>query len=894
MKQSFFDRRDFLKATTIIGVSGALGLSLSDGLIPKAKAETHDATSGVGGEIKIVKTNCRACIHNCGVLAHVKNGRVVKLEGNPEYPMSKGTLCAKGLAGIQALYNPNRNKYPMLRVGKRGENKWKRISWNDALQKLADTLMDTREKYGAEAVFCSTGGGGNPQFPSIARFCNAFGTPNWFEPGCSQCYLPRTLTWDLMYGGPASSIADSEALELYSKDSKIKTLVLWGTSVSYSCPAGGGRILTELRSKGVRTVSVDPRFTPDAARADVWLPIRPGTDVALMLSWIRYVIANNHYDKDFVLKWTNLPFLVNTKTHMLLRASELVSDGDSNTFVIWDTTSKSAKPLTYPWDEKLIPALEGEFNVGGETYKTGFQLLKDRVEPYTLEHAAKICWLEKDKIEQALQLYIQGPSGISLGVATDQHPNSTQAAMSICILDSIMGNVEKPGALMQRRPHSGTMEPSTYIVPEARKLLSEEQLNKRLGAIEHKGLLQWGAAHIPTVLNAILTAKPYQPRVWIERSGNKFAVLGNASSWLPAIDKVDFIAHMYMYPTSFSSYADMLLPAAEWLETNMLVESLNMLCGRQAVTHTWETMDETLFWSKLAKRLADMGHENCQKAFDAEFMGRDLPYWNTMEELLDARLKPLSITWKEFIKKSPMEFMPYDKWHQYYVYKQVDPETGLPVGFSTPSKKLELYGERFIELGRTGRPYATYDLPPASQDYDALPYYAEPHENPNADVGKEFPLVMTNGRLPMFHHGTLRNVPWLREIYPVPEIWINPVAAKKYGVEQSDWVWVESRRGKTQAKARVTEGIAPGTVYMERFWFPETLNTESHGWKEMNVNVLSKNDAPFNDVCGTYTLRGYQVRVYKADSAPEGVWTEPEQFAPWLPNPSDPTPEAEA
>jgi anaerobic selenocysteine-containing dehydrogenase len=141
-------------------------------------------------ETRYVKTACRACIANCGVIAHVREGRVVKLEGNPEDPMSKGRMCAKGLAGIQALYNPNRIKYPMKRIGPRGSGQWERISWDEALDIIARKLMETREKYGAEAVFCSTGGGGNPEIWSIARFCNIFGTPNWFEPGCAQCYLP--------------------------------------------------------------------------------------------------------------------------------------------------------------------------------------------------------------------------------------------------------------------------------------------------------------------------------------------------------------------------------------------------------------------------------------------------------------------------------------------------------------------------------------------------------------------------------------------------------------------------------------------------------------------------------------------------------------------------------
>jgi anaerobic selenocysteine-containing dehydrogenase len=144
-------------------------------------------------EVKLINTCCRACIANCGVIAHVKNGRVIKLEGNPEDKMSKGRLCAKGLSGIQALYHPNRNKYPMLRVGARGENKWKRISWDEAIDIIAKKLMETREKYGAESLVCSTGGGGNPEIWSIARFCNIFGTPNWFERDVHNVICPEFL-----------------------------------------------------------------------------------------------------------------------------------------------------------------------------------------------------------------------------------------------------------------------------------------------------------------------------------------------------------------------------------------------------------------------------------------------------------------------------------------------------------------------------------------------------------------------------------------------------------------------------------------------------------------------------------------------------------------------------
>ncbi|HHT17441.1 MAG TPA: molybdopterin-dependent oxidoreductase, partial [Papillibacter sp.] len=476
------------------------------------------------------------------------------------------------------------------------------------------------------------------------------------------------------------------------------------------------------------------------------------------------------------------------------------------------------------------------------------------------------------------------PSGLAIGVATDQTANSVQAAMAAATLDILMGNVERPGALMQRFRTSGVLKQPNYPVPVAQKMLPPEQLKKRLGGIEYKGLHIWYAGHPSSILDAILTGRPYQPRVWIDRSGNKLGVVAESQKWVEAIEKLDFIVHMHVCQTSFSAYADILLPAAEWLETDMIVETCNTLVARQAVVQLWETMDETLFWSKLAKRLAELGHEGCQKAFDPEFMGEDLAYWDSMDEFFSHFTKEVGLTWEEFKEKAPFEYMSKDEWRSYYVYLEPD-ENGKPKGFNTPSKKLEVYLESMITLSRTGKPFSPIDLPPASKDYEPLPYYLEPIESPNSELAKEYPLVYTGGRVPFYHHSTGRNIPALREIYPVPELTIHTHDAEKYEISDGDWVWIESPRGKTRTMAKVTEGIMPGVVHMERFWTPETLNTPTHGWKEMNVNVLTSAGAPYNDVVGTYTLRGFQVKVYKAEGPPEGVWQKPEEFRKWLPLP---------
>ncbi len=141
MDQAVMSRRGFTKLAALTGAGAALGATLGSGNL----VQTAEAKTSTEGTVK-VKTLCRACVARCAVIATVENGRVVKLEGNTEDGTTHGGLCAKGLAGIQALYNPNRNKYPMRRVGERGGNQWERISWEEAIDEIATKLWEAKQQ----------------------------------------------------------------------------------------------------------------------------------------------------------------------------------------------------------------------------------------------------------------------------------------------------------------------------------------------------------------------------------------------------------------------------------------------------------------------------------------------------------------------------------------------------------------------------------------------------------------------------------------------------------------------------------------------------------------------------------------------------------------------------
>ena len=294
-----------------------------------------------------------------------------------------------------------------------------------------------------------------------------------------------------------------------------------------------------------------------------------------------------------------------------------------------------------------------------------------------------------------------------------------------------------------------------------------------------------------------------------------------------------------------------------------------------------------------------------------------------MEEYYEFVASNVGMTWDELVAKAPYnDVEPEEYWNAPYeqTYQGLAPDGKTYAGFGRCAAgdikdnplKCGPYGDTMIYIGRHGA--EKFEMPPASVEYEPMPYYREPEDI--QEYGDDYPLVLTEGRIPHFHHGTLRNNPYIREIYPAPEVWISPEYAAEHGIESGDWVNVKSPRTDgldvfsnldtgeeltaegqrivadgIYGVAHVTEGIAKDCAYMERFWNPEFLEEGQDprkSWTTCNMNVLTKNTGYYNPEFGTYTLRGINVKIEKA-ARPDGVWYEPTDFAPWLPQPSENT-----
>lgn len=289
---SKISRRDWLRRSSAAGAAATA-----------AKAAPPLGRPGWQGSRRVeqIATNCEMCFWRCGVLAEVRDGRVVKLQGNPDHPLTEGRLCARGNAGTQLLYDPDRLKRPMLRTGARGEGKFREISWEQALDFLAARMNELKRKYGAESIAFFPHGVASTFFVTLMR---AFGTPNSAEPAFSQCRGPREVGYALTFG---SAFGSPEPVDL----EEARLIVLIGSHIGENVFTSQVTAFSTALARGAKLIVVDPRFSVAAAKADWWLPIRPGTDIALLLAWMNVLLNEAIYDKEYIARYAQgLPELV--------------------------------------------------------------------------------------------------------------------------------------------------------------------------------------------------------------------------------------------------------------------------------------------------------------------------------------------------------------------------------------------------------------------------------------------------------------------------------------------------------------------------------------------------------------------------------------------------------
>src|SRR4030042_1338396 len=276
--------------------------------------------SNVAREIEVygydamVKSHCRMCHGGCGVFVYVKDGKIKKIAGDPDCPINHGTWCSKGIASSQLVYHPDRLTYPVKRIGPKGSGKWERITWDEALDTIAARMLDYKEHYGAESVVLGYGTGRENE-AAIYRFANLFGSPSVLTAG-HFCYGPRIATSIITCG--SNPIVDYE--------NHPKCIMVWGNNVVISNPdCYKGEPFSVALDEGAKLIVVDPRLTRAAARAHVWLQLRPGPATALALGMANVIVSEELYDKEFVKNFVHGwgPFVDRVNEYTLDRVEQI-------------------------------------------------------------------------------------------------------------------------------------------------------------------------------------------------------------------------------------------------------------------------------------------------------------------------------------------------------------------------------------------------------------------------------------------------------------------------------------------------------------------------------------------------------------------------------------------
>jgi thiosulfate reductase/polysulfide reductase chain A len=281
-------RRRFLKITAATFGAATVGGAVG----PAGQVASAAGRAPAAGDVKTIPTFCEMCFWRCGGIAYVRDGKLWKFEGNPRDPQSRGRLCPRGTGAVGTHFDPDRLRKPLLRVGDRGRQEWKAVTWDEAFTYIADKMKAIKAQHGAESIAMFNHGIG---VRFIQHVLKSYGCTNFAGPSFAQCRGPRDVGFALTFG---TGLGSPEPTDIRNTE----CLVLVGSHLGENMHNSQVQEFAEAIDRRVPIIVVDPRFSVAASKAKYWLPIKPGTDLALLLGWANVLVAEGRYDRAFVEK----------------------------------------------------------------------------------------------------------------------------------------------------------------------------------------------------------------------------------------------------------------------------------------------------------------------------------------------------------------------------------------------------------------------------------------------------------------------------------------------------------------------------------------------------------------------------------------------------------------
>ena len=776
---------------------------------------------------------CALCRSRCGCISVVQDGKLVAVEPNPEHPTGQA-LCAKGRAVPEMVYSPDRLLYPIKRTAPKGaaDPGWQRISWDEALDMTANALDRVRREAGAHAVAFSvttpSGTAMGDAIPWVERLIRSFGSPNTVY-GTEICNWHKDNATAFTFGAGVGS-PDYE---------RAGCIIHWGHNPNTAWLVHAQRTAA-AKARGAKLVVVDPRRAGGAVKADQWLRVRPGYDGALALAIAGVMIDNGWYDETFLRHWSTGPFLIHPDTGRYLSAADLDRAGAPGTYVAWDV--EAAAPVVFdpktgdrPMDGDI--ALTGSHTVGTVdgplTCRTAFDLYAELARDMTPARVEESAWVPASQVtETARLIWESGPVAYYAWSGVGQHTNATQTDRAISLLYALTGSYDAPGGnLNLSKVPVNDVSGKDLVGPEhwARGLEIEE---RPLGP----GRDGWVTA--AGFYRSVLESEPYKVRALVSFGTNMLVSHPDGSRGREALQTLDFQVNADMVLNPSAQLADVVLPiASAWereglragFEVDQDAEQLVQL-RQPVIPPVGEARPDVWVVFQLAMRL-----------------GLGNVFWDgDVEAGLEHQLAPSGLSAADLRARPEGICVPLEERYRKYAGNGAGPAPG----FATPSRRVEIYSQTFLDRGQT-----------------PLPKFVAPRVSAEArpDLAEGFPLVLSSAKSPVFCHSQYRNLPSLRRKARHPIVELHPDAAAARGVVKGDWVEIETPAGRMRAVAQLSPGLDPRVVVAQQGWWQacEELGIDGYGIGPDgggSYNAVIGSDVA-DPISGSVPLRSYMCEV---------------------------------
>jgi anaerobic selenocysteine-containing dehydrogenase len=737
----------------------------------------------------LVPTVCFNCESACGLMAYVdkENFEIRKFEGNPAHPGSRGRNCAKGPATHNQVYDPERILHPLKRVGKRGAGEWKRISWEQALDEIAEKMRESRSRR-RDGIMYHVGRPGEDHYTN--RVITTWGVDG-HNSHTNICSAAARAGYHFWTGAdrPSPDYANARAIVLISAHLE---------SGHYFNPHA--QRIIEAQGKGAKIITFDPRLSNTAAKSDVWLPSWPGSEATILLAIANHLIANDLYDKDFVRRWVNWEAFLDA-------APDFIDD---------------------PEVLAVIDAARAERGDGGWRFEDFDAALKALYREFDFERAAAESQVPIERIRQAAEIIANAGNRVAAHnwrAASMGNLGGWQVARCLFFVNVLTGSVGTPGGTAMNSWNK--FVPKAHTQPPPFNAWNELHLP-----------LEWPFAfyEMSFLLPHFLAEGRGDVDVYFTRVYNPMWINPDGFMWLEALNDEDKIkCHVAMTPTWNESawFADYVLPmghagerhdlmsqethAGKWIAFRQPVRRVAMERAGVEVRRTWEAnpgevWEEAEFWIDLSARLDPDGSLGIRQHFDSPYRPGELITVHEYFQWIFENSVPGLPEAAESEGLSPLQYM--QKYGAFEVERgcfapyerEVGPDQGIAIdgvqraGFGTPSKKLEFFSTTLRDWGWPEKQHV-------------IPWPLQSHVHPDRiDRSKGEMLLLPNFRLPTLIHTRSANAKWLYEISHKNPVWMHPSDAARLELKTGDLVRVETEIGFMIDTVWVTEGIKPGII----------------------------------------------------------------------------------